>query len=257
MASNFSPTASQVASPSVETRLHVSPQPDLKKPVLHESKKLVVKKSAVAKKPKSRVKFVIKSVTKPLKFSTYRTKDKSLVRGTQKVKRAGKAGKAIVIYRVRYVNGKAVSRSEVRRNIVVVPQPKVVVDGLAQPAAAPRDSGEVRTMADVNDMPLGTVDQIQAYAQSYIAIKYDWQWSQYQCLVTLWNRESHWNYRAYNSGSGAAGIPQALPGSKMATFGADWRTNPATQVKWGASYIDGRYGNPCGALGHSNSYGWY
>jgi hypothetical protein len=79
---------------------------------------------------------------------------------------------------------------------------------------------------------------------------------QFACLVALWNRESGWRVNAYNS-SGAYGIPQALPGSKMAAFGADWQTNPATQIAWGLSYITGRYGNPCGAWGHSNSYGWY
>ena len=80
---------------------------------------------------------------------------------------------------------------------------------------------------------------------------------QYSCLVSLWNRESHWNIYSYNAGSGAYGIPQALPGSKMASAGADWATNPATQITWGLGYITGRYGTPCGAWGHSQSTGWY
>ncbi|MDK7123234.1 lytic transglycosylase, partial [Pauljensenia sp. UMB6358] len=67
----------------------------------------------------------------------------------------------------------------------------------------------------------------------------------------------HWNPYAANAWSGAYGIPQALPGSKMASAGADWQTNPATQITWGLGYIAGRYGTPCGALGHSNSVGWY
>jgi hypothetical protein len=79
---------------------------------------------------------------------------------------------------------------------------------------------------------------------------------QYNCLVSLWNRESHWNVYAYNP-SGAYGIPQALPGSKMAAFGADWKTNPSTQIQWGLSYIAGHYGNPCGAWAHSQADGWY
>jgi hypothetical protein len=73
----------------------------------------------------------------------------------------------------------------------------------------------------------------------------------------LWNKESGWRVNAYNSGSGAYGIPQALPGSKMASAGADWQTNAATQIKWGLGYIKGRYGTPCGAWGHSQSVGWY
>jgi len=79
---------------------------------------------------------------------------------------------------------------------------------------------------------------------------------QFSCLVALWNRESGWRVNAYNS-SGAYGIPQALPGSKMAAYGADWQTNPATQIAWGLGYITGRYGTPCGAWGHSQSTGWY
>ncbi|MBB2747722.1 lytic transglycosylase domain-containing protein [Microbispora sp. NBRC 16548] len=77
------------------------------------------------------------------------------------------------------------------------------------------------------------------------------------CLEKLWDRESHWNERAMNRYSGAYGIPQALPGSKMASAGSDWQTNPATQIKWGLGYIAGRYKTPCGAWGHSQSTGWY
>jgi hypothetical protein len=80
---------------------------------------------------------------------------------------------------------------------------------------------------------------------------------QYNCLVSLWNRESGWNVYAMNSSSGAYGIPQALPGSKMASAGADWATNPETQVSWGLSYITGRYATPCGAWAHSENNGWY
>lgn len=84
-----------------------------------------------------------------------------------------------------------------------------------------------------------------------------WGTDQYDCLVALWTRESHWNTFAENKSSGAYGIPQALPGSKMAAFGADWRTNPETQIKWGLSYISGRYGTPCGAWRAFTSKGWY
>ena len=84
-----------------------------------------------------------------------------------------------------------------------------------------------------------------------------WGASQFSCLKSLWARESGWNYRAMNPSSGAYGIPQALPGAKMASAGSDWRTNPATQIKWGLGYIGDRYGTPCGAWGHSQSSGWY
>ncbi|MFI1991177.1 lytic transglycosylase domain-containing protein [Actinoplanes sp. NPDC020271] len=80
---------------------------------------------------------------------------------------------------------------------------------------------------------------------------------QFPCLDKLWKRESGWNYKATNSSSGAYGIPQALPGSKMASIASDWKTNPATQIKWGLNYIEGRYSTPCGAWNHSESTGWY
>jgi len=80
---------------------------------------------------------------------------------------------------------------------------------------------------------------------------------QFGCLDSLWTRESGWNPSASNASSGAYGIPQSLPGSKMASAGADWATNPATQIEWGLGYIRDRYGSPCGAWGHSESYGWY
>lgn len=98
--------------------------------------------------------------------------------------------------------------------------------------------------------------EAQATARSILG-GYGWGDDQFSCLVSLWDRESGWNYQAYNSSSGATGIPQALPGSKMASAGADWQTNPATQVSWGLGYIAGRYGAPCGAWAHSESVGWY
>jgi hypothetical protein len=86
---------------------------------------------------------------------------------------------------------------------------------------------------------------------------YGWDSGQFSCLDALWVRESDWNPYAQNSSSGAYGIPQALPGSKMASSGSDWATNPETQIKWGLSYIRASYGSPCGAWYHSESYGWY
>lgn len=84
-----------------------------------------------------------------------------------------------------------------------------------------------------------------------------WTGSQWTCLEQLWTRESDWNHLAQNPTSSAYGIPQALPGSKMAGHGADWQTNPATQIAWGLDYIAGRYGTPCEAWAHSEQTGWY
>ena len=80
---------------------------------------------------------------------------------------------------------------------------------------------------------------------------------QYGCLDSLWTRESNWTVDADNPTSSAYGIPQALPGSKMSSAGADWATNPVTQIRWGLGYIADRYGSPCGAWAHSESVGWY
>ncbi|MFJ4038099.1 lytic transglycosylase domain-containing protein [Microbacterium sp. NPDC090007] len=96
----------------------------------------------------------------------------------------------------------------------------------------------------------------QATARGMLASR-GWGDDQFSCLVSLWNKESGWNYRASNPSSGAYGIPQALPGSKMSSAGADWQTNAATQISWGLGYISGRYGTPCGAWSQSQSVGWY
>jgi hypothetical protein len=80
---------------------------------------------------------------------------------------------------------------------------------------------------------------------------------QFPCLEKLWTKESGWNHRASNASSGAYGIPQAYPGSKMGSIAADWRTNPATQIKWGLGYVKGKYNTPCGAWSHFQSAGSY
>ena len=96
----------------------------------------------------------------------------------------------------------------------------------------------------------------QAIAYDMVAAR-GWGQDEYSCLVALWSKESGWNIYAHNASSGAYGIPQALPGEKMASAGADWATNPATQISWGLGYISGRYGTPCGAWSHSGAKGWY
>jgi hypothetical protein len=84
-----------------------------------------------------------------------------------------------------------------------------------------------------------------------------WSSSEFSCLDSLWTKESNWNYRATNPSSGAYGIPQSLPGSKMAANGSDWATNPVTQIQWGLDYIAGRYGTPCGAWNFSQIHNSY
>lgn len=106
--------------------------------------------------------------------------------------------------------------------------------------------------------PFVTPDPGSAQAIAYDMVRArGWGDAEFSCLVALWNKESGWRVNAYNGSSGAYGIPQALPGNKMASAGADWETNPATQIAWGLGYIGGRYGTPCGAWSHSQSVGWY
>ncbi|GAA1443609.1 hypothetical protein [Leifsonia poae] len=97
----------------------------------------------------------------------------------------------------------------------------------------------------------------QATARNLASSLHGWGDGEFSCLSNLWQKESGWNYQAYNAGSGATGIPQALPGSKMATAGSDWQSNASTQIKWGLDYIARSYGSPCSAWSHSQSVNWY
>ena len=102
-------------------------------------------------------------------------------------------------------------------------------------------------------VPSGSAQQI---AMGMLG-SYGWSSRQFSCLDSLWNQESGWNVYATNPTSGAYGIPQALPGDKMASAGPGWQTDAATQIRWGLSYIQSVYGSPCGAWAHEESDGWY
>jgi hypothetical protein len=86
---------------------------------------------------------------------------------------------------------------------------------------------------------------------------YQWSDAQFACLDQLWTKESHWNYKARNKSSGAHGIAQALPATKMEVVGTDWRTNPVTQITWGLKYIQERYETPCKAWSKFKRSRWY
>jgi hypothetical protein len=124
----------------------------------------------------------------------------------------------------------------------------------AQAAAAATPSPSPSTQA-----PTGSAPQPSGNPQKIAAgmlASYGWSSGQFGCLVSLWNVESGWNVYATNP-SGAYGIPQALPGSKMASAGPDWQSNAATQIRWGLGYIKSLYGSPCSALAHEQATGWY
>jgi hypothetical protein len=102
----------------------------------------------------------------------------------------------------------------------------------------------------------GTTDP-REIARQMMLNKYGWDDAQFACYDHVIMGESEWDVHADNPHSSAYGIPQALPGSKMASFGSDWRTNPATQLAWGLDYVHDRYGTPCGAWSFKRSHGWY
>jgi hypothetical protein len=121
----------------------------------------------------------------------------------------------------------------------------------AQQAAQPQQQPSSSAGGSVT--PSGNPQQI---AMAMLG-SYGWSSDQFGCLQSLWNRESGWNPAAMNPTSGAFGIPQALPGDKMASAGADWQTNPATQIRWGLGYIQQIYGSPCAAWSHEEAVGSY
>ena len=94
-------------------------------------------------------------------------------------------------------------------------------------------------------------------AKSILLDEYGFSEKQYKCLNSLWTKESNWNYKARNKKSGAHGIPQALPASKMSVISTDWRTNPVTQIRWGLRYISIRYETPCNALAKHKRSNYY
>jgi len=112
------------------------------------------------------------------------------------------------------------------------------------------------TPAPTSPGPTVSPGSAQAIAQNLMP-NYGFGADQFGCLVKLWNYESGWRVNARNPSSGAYGIPQALPATKMASAGSDWLTNATTQIKWGLTYIKARYGTPCGAWSHEMSNNWY
>lgn len=115
--------------------------------------------------------------------------------------------------------------------------------------AASRDAA--RDASDFAVQSSYTIAEIQSMAASMVPS------GQFQCFSNIVDHESDWNYRAVNPSSGAYGLFQALPGSKMSSVGSDWQTNPATQIKWGLNYMNERYGSPCDAWAFWQANNWY
>lgn len=197
-------------------------------------------------------------VATPIPFTTEERSDDSLYEGETKVLQEGQDGQTLTTYYRHSIDGKIVLNVPMAKQ-VTEPVAKIVAVGTKKkeqeaPSAQSAASAAAAAAASAPAVSYSP-GSAQAIAHEMVAAR-GWSDSEFQCLVTLWNHESGWNVSAANP-SGAYGIPQALPGSKMASAGADWQTNPATQITWGLGYIAGRYGTPCAAWGHSNAVGWY
>ena len=175
-------------------------------------------------------------------------RDNGLARSAQELKASEAAARQAAVRQ-------AVSRQRARQAARAAAAAKAAARAAhaAQQAAAAQQASAAPAAAARPATASGSPQQI---AQGMLG-SYGWSASQFSCLQPLWNAESGWNVSASNPSSGAYGIPQALPGSKMASAGADWQTNAATQIRWGLGYIRSVYGSPCGAWSHEQAYGWY
>jgi len=168
--------------------------------------------------------------------------DAALVEGTKIVETPGRDGRSSVTYIVEKVAGTVVSRTPVTSVVESEVQDEVVRVGTLK---IPDAGAKVLSPS-----------QARALARSMLADR-GWDGEQFACLDKLWTKESNWRVTAANSSSGAYGIPQAYPGTKMGSVAPDWRTNAKTQITWGLGYIAGRFGTPCAAWNHSQARGWY
>lgn len=191
----------------------------------------------------TRVATVVRTETRTHPFETVREDDGGLVKGREVVAAKGRDGLSSVTYEAYEVAGVEVGRTVLAETMLQAPVNRVVRVGTSTGPdlsnVAPVEPGTSRAIA---------LEQVLARG---------WSQDEFACLDALWSKESGWRVNAHNARSGAYGIPQAMPGSKMASVGADWMTNPATQITWGLGYIEGRYGTPCGAWAKSQSSGWY
>jgi uncharacterized protein YabE (DUF348 family) len=187
--------------------------------------------------------------TETVPFAVTRQHDSSMYVGNTKVITPGKPGQIRVTYALVYVDGKVVGQTKVSSVVLTKPRREVL------------KVGTKRTIVDTSvaaapNQPAPSPGTAKAIARQLLADR-GWDDAQYNCLVALWDRESGWNVHAANP-SGAYGIPQALPGSKMASAGPDWQDNATTQIKWGLGYIASRYNTPCGAWSSWQANGgWY
>ena len=144
-----------------------------------------------------------------------------------------------------------------KRNLQNAPVEALLFSELSSTATVLASSMSIVSSASANVELARTPEGAKEVAKVLMDEKYGWGDYQYECLNSLWTKESHWNYKSSNKSSGAHGIPQALPATKMDSVGTDWRTNPVTQISWGLRYIDQRYSTPCKAWAKFKRSNWY
>ena len=189
-------------------------------------------------------------------LATERSRDQRITRAAQRAqlaaakqadKRAATLGK----------QGQSIEDQQAKLKAEKAADAKAEAEAKAKAAAeaAAAKEAQARVLANRGYEP-GTTDP-REIARQILKNKYGYGASQFTCFNNIIMRESMWKVNATNPSSGAYGIPQALPGSKMATIASDWRTNPATQIIWGIEYMKKRYGSPCDAWSFKHSHGWY
>lgn len=175
--------------------------------------------------------------TESIDFESTTVDDPDMTIGESEVRTEGKSGERTIVETVVTRDGEEISREGVSNDVTTEPVDEVVAKGTKElPGGTPASNRDLGVQ---------------------MAADRGWGGAEATCLDSLWTRESGWDQTAANPTSSAFGIPQSLPGSKMASAGSDWATNPATQIAWGLDYIAGSYGTPCSAWAHSESVGWY
>ena len=177
------------------------------------------------------------TVEEEVDFEIEKVQDANREVGYREVKTPGVKGKRNATYEIEMKNGQEASRTEIAS--VTIEEPKKQVEIIGAKLPTPTNPTEAQAIGKEMMLAAGFGED---------------QWG---CLYNLWMRESGWRTTAGNVSSGAYGIPQSLPASKMAAFGDDYLTNPRTQIAWGLSYIKGRYGTPCGGWSAFQAKGWY
>ncbi len=177
------------------------------------------------------------TVEEEVDFEIEKVQDANREAGYREVKTPGVKGKRNATYEIEMKNGQEASRTEIAS--VTIEEPKKQVEIIGAKLPTPTNPTEAQAIGKEMMLAAGFGED---------------QWG---CLYNLWMRESGWRTTAGNVSSGAYGIPQSLPASKMAAFGDDYLTNPRTQIAWGLSYIKGRYGTPCGGWSSFQAKGWY